>query len=68
VKPSTKRTSSNRKAPSEQAPNQVLVEAKPTEPKSKKAKKAMTTEAKIVHFLQKSAVKGKIVKPEYFQE
>jgi len=68
VKPSTKRASSNKKATSNQVPKQVPVKDKPTEPESKKAKKVMPTKPKIAHLLQKSVVRGKIVKLDYFQE
>jgi len=38
------------------------------EPKKKKAKMAMTVDAKYAHFLQKSVVRGKIVKIDYIKE
>jgi len=38
------------------------------EPKKKKRKKAMTPAKKYAHFLQKSVVRGKVVKVEYFKE
>jgi len=38
------------------------------EPKKKKLKKAMTPAEKCAHFLQKSAVRGKVVKVAYFRE
>jgi len=67
-KPSSKRASSKRKAASKQVPQQVPVEAKPDEPESKKVKTTMTTAAKVAHFLQRSVVRGKIVKVTYFQD
>jgi len=65
---SSKRVSSKRKAASEQVQQQVPVEAKPDEPKSKKVKIIMTKAAKVAHFLQRGVVRGKIVEVAYFQE
>ena len=47
---------------------QVSEEVDYEEPKKKKVKKAMTPDAKYAHFLQKSVVRGKIVKINYFRE
>ena len=49
---------------SEQVPEEVDFK----EPKKKKAKMAMTPDSTYAHFLQKSLVKGKIVKIDYFKE
>jgi len=38
------------------------------EPKKKKVRKNMTPAEKYEHFLQKSVVRGKMVKVLYFQE
>jgi len=38
------------------------------EPTKKQPKKAMTPDAKYAHFLQKSVVRGKVVKVDYFKE
>jgi len=38
------------------------------EPKKKKPEKGMTPDAKYAHFLQKSVVRGKVVKMYYFKE
>jgi len=38
------------------------------EPKEKKFKKFMTPAEKYAHFLQKSVVRGKVVKVDYFKE
>ena len=46
----------------------MLEEVDSKEPKKKKAKKAMTPDAKYAHFLQKSVVRGKIMKIDYFSQ
>ena len=38
------------------------------EPKQKKPKKAMNLDTKYAHFLQKTVVRGKVVKIDYFKE
>ena len=59
------RTLSTRRVVSEQVPKQC---EETEEPKKKKPKKAMNPDAKYAHFLQKSVVKGKVVKIDYFKE
>jgi len=46
----------------------VLEELEIEEPKKKKPEKAMTPDAKYTHFLQRSLVRGKVVKMDYFKE
>ena len=41
---------------------------KPEEPKAKKAKHTLSTAAKTIHFLQRSVVRGKVMKVDYFEE
>jgi len=38
------------------------------EPKKKKLKKAISPAKKYAHFLEKSVVRGKVIKVEYFKE
>jgi len=64
-RPFTKRTATKQKDVSEQVPEQGPVEAQTT---TKKAKTTMTPAAKLAYFLQRSVVRGKVVRTEYFQE
>jgi len=65
IKPPKKRTPSKKR----EAPEQVPVEFEEVEePRKKKLKKAMTPIEKYANFLQKSVVRGKVVKVDYFKE
>jgi len=68
AKPASKRSSSKRKTSSEQGTKQVPKVDKPEDPKAKKAKPTLSSAAKTVHFLQRSMVRGKVVKVDYFEE
>ena len=63
----TQKTPSKRKTVSEEVPKQVPEELEIEEPKKKNPKKAMTPDAKYTHFLQRSVVRGKVVKMDYLR-
>jgi len=65
IEPPKKKTPPKKREAPEQVPKQFEEVEKP---KKKKLKKAMTPAKKYAHFLQKSAVRGKVVKVDYFKE